>query len=888
VKTKEQEKLSRQVQEMEQTIADLQEQVDAALGAEEMVENLTTKCLDLEDKVALLIEEKMDLEALHDINEEMQENAREIELELREEIDVGAAKTRELNRDKEAAMEVIYDHENTIAKFRTFVNQVQEQNTQLKEALEKETSKPVSGSMGEMHEMLDFKKMFAETKAHAKAIDVELRRLEITEAGSHIRYLMAYMGDSFLSRGGDYDAIQVLLLVPRLVCKASILQGQIREQFTAPPVFDTNSVLKAHSVDRYVFGTRMIHLLVSLEKILHQFEHALDTCTVETLLRVGTLLPEMAVHEKGLDFYLDLLHKGQLDENVHVTNLEKTVAYFDAIYPLQLAEVKPNCAVFLADNVKVYLAGIDNIRTEIKRVRVILDPKSEGSEIGHLLKALENQLKELETQVKNIKRRLPTDRSQGPLSFPASVGLTITQCANNMATVIRVMDAFGRSAMTLATSDPDAGVPGPKLHEALLVAVESKSDQGDLGIDLTTKSIALSHSKLSTIATAIQNGEYDFDGTREEKSPPPVLLRAEEIKAEIKEATGLKYKLESKDQDIKELKKLLKVKQEELSEMQVRKDLLEKKLSDTNRDGDLMVEKLQRKLDDANNLLKRKEKEFEETMDHLQADIDSLESERGELKDKVKQMSKKVLIQGISKQPNLEAGGPASLGPSIPSPVRDSPLLVQQVRDMRAAVASLQHSKARLQGQDIRERLAKLKPIKIPKKTIGEISEKTDKGKESASELGDLMRRCNTARSDLFSLLCSQSVVDLSRPPGTNLKTNKGVQERELREAALRNEVDKLSLETAKLMTGKLDGGTVSSSFGSFASNSAARAVKEKEYTLMGRINLDDRGQMLQGGPQPDSTALPQQGVPHTATGGGIPLLLNIDQLKQIHTALVV
>ena len=46
--------------------------------------------------------------------------------------------------------------------------QVQEQNTQLKEALEKETSKPVSGSMGEMHEMLDFKKMFAETKAHAK------------------------------------------------------------------------------------------------------------------------------------------------------------------------------------------------------------------------------------------------------------------------------------------------------------------------------------------------------------------------------------------------------------------------------------------------------------------------------------------------------------------------------------------------------------------------------------------------------------------------------------------------------------------------------------------------------------------------------------------------
>jgi dynactin 1 len=47
--------------------------------------------------------------------------------------------------------------------------------------------------------------------------------------------------------------------------------------------------------------------------------------------------------------------------------------------------------------------------------------------------------------------------------------------------------------------------------------------------------------------------------------------------------------------------------------------------------------------------LKRKEKEFEETMDHLQADIDSLELERGELKEKLKNYSKKALIEGISK-----------------------------------------------------------------------------------------------------------------------------------------------------------------------------------------------------------------------------------------------
>jgi dynactin 1 len=118
-------------------------------------------------------------------------------------------------------------------KFRGFVQQVQEQNRSLKDALEKETSKPVSGSLGVSHEMLDFKKMFAETKAHAKAIDVELRKCEVTEAVAHVKYLMAYMAESFVARGGDSEAIQALLLVPRLEWKAAILLGQVRDHCSA-------------------------------------------------------------------------------------------------------------------------------------------------------------------------------------------------------------------------------------------------------------------------------------------------------------------------------------------------------------------------------------------------------------------------------------------------------------------------------------------------------------------------------------------------------------------------------------------------------------------------------------------------------------------------------
>lgn len=51
--------------------------------------------------------------------------------------------------------------------------------------------------------------MFAETKAHSRAIDLELRRMETEEAQQHIQYLLAYMPDSFMSLGGTFIIIEL-------------------------------------------------------------------------------------------------------------------------------------------------------------------------------------------------------------------------------------------------------------------------------------------------------------------------------------------------------------------------------------------------------------------------------------------------------------------------------------------------------------------------------------------------------------------------------------------------------------------------------------------------------------------------------------------------------
>lgn len=94
------EKLSSRVEDLEHQIADLQEQVDAALGAEEMVVLLGEQKMSLEEKVKKLEEEIAELELLQDMNDQLVESNAELEMDLREELDMANAATREVIKKK--------------------------------------------------------------------------------------------------------------------------------------------------------------------------------------------------------------------------------------------------------------------------------------------------------------------------------------------------------------------------------------------------------------------------------------------------------------------------------------------------------------------------------------------------------------------------------------------------------------------------------------------------------------------------------------------------------------------------------------------------------------------------------------------------------------------
>lgn len=95
----------------------------------------------------------------------------------------------------------------------------------------------------------------------------------------------------------------------------------------------------------------------------------------------------------------------------------------------------------------------------------------------------------------------------------------------------------------------------------------------------------------------------------------------------------------------------------------------------------------------------RKEKEFEETLDHLQSDIEGLETDRGILRDKLK---------GYSKKGDLKTTTALDISAS-------SPYIAQELVLLKKALNDEREERMKLQAKELEKTLKSLKPLHVPK-----------------------------------------------------------------------------------------------------------------------------------------------------------------------------
>uniref|UniRef100_A0A8C1X6F8 Dynactin subunit 1 n=1 Tax=Cyprinus carpio TaxID=7962 RepID=A0A8C1X6F8_CYPCA len=707
------ENLQEEIKMSEKTIDELKEQVDAALGAEEMVEMLTERNLDLEEKVRELRETVTDLEAINEMNDELQENARETELELREQLDLSAASIREVEKRVEAAQETVADYQQTIQKYRELTTHLQEVNRELMSQQEASTEQQQQPA-----EIFDFKIKFAETKAYAKAIEMELRKMEVAQANRQVSLLISFMPDSFLKHGGDHDCILALLLIPRLICKAELISKQAQEKFELTETCSQKAGMRGAVGEQLSFAAGLIYSLTLLQATLHKYEQALSQCSVDVYKRVGSLYSEMSVHERSLDFLIDLLYKDLLDETVNVEPLTKAIKYYQHLYSIHLAEQPEDCTMQLADHIKFTQSALDCMTVEVGRLRAFIQRGQDEEAFCVLLKDLDTSCSDIRQFCKKIRRRMPGTDAPGipaALSFGPQVCETLAESRRQLAWVNAVLqEVAAAAAQLIAPLSEHEGLPAVKLEDMAFKAAEQVYSTKQC----LRQSCSVVIATMNKMATAMQEGEYDSERPH---NISPVEVRAGALRAEITDAEGLGLKLEDRETVIKELKKSLKIKGEELSEANVRLSLLEKKLDSASKDADERVEKIQTVLDETVSLLKKKEKEFEETMDALQADIDQLEAEKVELKQRINSQSKMTMeglrgSQGSGIASIVTCGITAGVCAAAGVQVIDSPLLTQQIEAQRLSIKHLKNENNRLKvSATMRAQLASLPPLNVPK-----------------------------------------------------------------------------------------------------------------------------------------------------------------------------
>uniref|UniRef100_A0A4W4GT44 Dynactin subunit 1 n=1 Tax=Electrophorus electricus TaxID=8005 RepID=A0A4W4GT44_ELEEL len=843
------EKLQQEMKEAEATIGELKDQVDAALGAEEMVETLTERNLDLEEKVRELKETVSDLEAINDMNDELQENARETELELREQLDLAGARVREANKRAEGAQETVADYQQTINKYRELTSHLQDVNRELtsqQSATAEQLQQPPA-------DLFDFKIKFAETKAYAKAIEMELRKMEVAQVNRHVSLLTSFMPDSFLRHGGDHDCILVLLLIPRLICKAELISKQAQEKFDLNGNVVERSDLRGPVGEQLSFASGLVYSLTLLQAILHKYEQALNQCSVEVFKRMGTLYSEMSVHERSLDFLIDLLHKDQLDETVQVEPLTKAIKYYQCV-PVHV------CLQFTQ-------SALDCMGAEVGRLRAFLQAGQEGAELTLLLKDLDTSCGDIRQFCKKIRRRMPGTDAPGippALSFPPQVSEALAESRKQLGRVVAVLqEVAAAGAQSIAPVAEQEGLSALKLEDIAFKVLEQVYGSHGLNPhDSLRESCNTVIATMNKMATAMQEGEYDSE--KPQRMPPPVEARAAALRAEITDAEGLGLKLEDRETVIKELKKSLKIKGEELSEASVRLSLLEKKLDTSTKDADERVEKIQTKLDETLTLLKKKEKEFEETMDALQADIDQLEAEKAELKQRLTNQSR-MTIEGLRGPP---ASGIASIvtgvatgamvsgmgGVSGAVQVVDSPLLRQQIDVQRLAIRHLKNENYRLKAEKMRAQLASLPPLSVPNMG-GTMKE----GSLADGPSGALYRKTDLLLSNLLKMSAGVRVVDITGK--TPVCASAQLLEQTARLQSLSDALDKLKSEVSEQVVNKQSGAPVRSDFATFPSSAFVKAKEEERQgtVLVGKVMIP----CVRGKEQAHSLVLSQQQLQH-------------------------
>ncbi|KZV79203.1 hypothetical protein EXIGLDRAFT_632417 [Exidia glandulosa HHB12029] len=737
-------------------IEELKLQLDDALGAEEMLVQLTERNLMLGEKIEemrIIIE---DLEALKELGDELEENHVETEKAMQEEIDTKDIQIRDQANKIDQLEENLQDYEQTINQFRDLVVQLQGDLEALRaqnQTVQTESQAQATQSAAMM--TLNLKLQSSALKNQAKTIDLELRRIEAREGRELLAIVQPYLPQIYIE--SDSDATNCYLFFQRLAAKADLINSIVGQIHGLPeslngPISETLAAV-----------CEMRGRISYMSCLCKRFAAVLRRCDVESFLNIGRVYADVAPMEKRIDMHIDLLKRDEFREIECVSDIHKMVAQFDHLAELyfagfehDLGERELSLATSFDSDLDMFAAAIGLTRTalnaHIKEEEAVVqtDDLDIDEQLFTPLQQLQDQCKSAKVMsrklVKRIEDLLFDSNALKPYLTPNLNSLTVL-VSKAVDFGIQLAQKVGAHLAELRQSKAPLKLTSIIGFVRELAIANSSKLEGSPTWEVlgdTIKQIVQDVGALMPTALESEN-VIKITGIS------PWVARVDEIKAAAAVNVEAERKVGQLSEELQELVRSIKARDQTIQESSVKIELMERRLEGVKRQGDAIVE-LESDLAKA----RKQEKAYEEAMEQLQADLDALEQENVKLKQAAPAEKQALAAQ----QPESEA---VTLETNL-----ETSHLLEQIDSLRGTVRFLRQENSYLKGQDLLKEIRQLPDL--PSYTPPPLTPPDSPTSSASSEgpvtppttLRSLALETKTLYRDVIAFSSAPKVVDLS------------------------------------------------------------------------------------------------------------------------------
>lgn len=357
----------------ENQIEDLKIRLDDAIGAEDLAVQLTDKNLNLNEKIEEMRATVEDLEALKELADELEENHMETEKQLQAEIDHRDMLLRGQVDRLASAEETNADYENTISQFRELVLNLQNDLEQLRHREESQLSESRNlSSQSQAMMSLNLQLRSTVMKSQAKAIDLDLRKLDAAQATERLNYVQAYLPDSFFKT--ENDPISCLLLFRRLSFKSKLILKHLDQ---ANPISD---LLNDKIPDNLIAVCDMRQKLGWLEDLSKRFISHIEVSSVQEFLKFGQVYHDLVGTERRLNGIVELLRSEELREGDCIADVQRMIAQLEHLSEVYLVPAETSSSDYFLGMTRAIDHNTDAILVGATYMKQLMQSSSNDGE----------------------------------------------------------------------------------------------------------------------------------------------------------------------------------------------------------------------------------------------------------------------------------------------------------------------------------------------------------------------------------------------------------------------------------------------------------------------------------------------------------------------------